>query len=42
MLKAFTMPLKHFKDVFFKVRSSEEELNFFLDEGGKEKYFLYW
>lgn len=42
MFKAFTTSFKHFKDCFFKVGSSEEELSFFLDEEGKEKYLLYW
>jgi len=42
VLKAFTTSFKHFKNGFFKVGSREEELNFFLDKEGKEKYSLFW
>ena len=38
----FTSNFKHFKDQFFKVRASEYEYRFFLDEKGHAKFLLYW
>ena len=37
----FTSNFKHFKDQFFRIRASEYEYPFFLDEKGHAKFSLY-
>lgn len=42
LFSLYNSSYKHFKIDFFNVRSSPEELAFFLNPEGKPKYPLYW
>ena len=42
LLNAVDMSHKHFKDQFFKVKSTRIELTFFLNDRGEKRYPSYW
>lgn len=42
LLNGVDMSYKHFKDQFFKVKSTGTELTFFLNDRGEKRYPPYW